>query len=174
VSEFSDEEKGLLKELSDLYALPRHNQFLSWDVVEKSSGRVALRNKPLTELYPVIFYKTPSFFDFSRAPKDPKNPNFLYDYYVAQPDKEKPYFRLVNILYEPRWMGFGIESSRAITTHLPELAINLKSFDRYFTTPKEIKGGGVLINGQLACLGAYGQPSVIFDLEKALVFNIQF
>ena len=172
-TEFSDEEKGLIKEFSDLYALPRHNQFLSWDVVEKSSGKVALRNKPLTELYPVIFYKTPSFLDFSRAPKDPKNPNFLYDYYVEQPDKEKPYFQLVNILYEPRWKGFGIESSRAITDHLPELAINLKSFDHHFTTPKEIKGGGVLINGQLACLGANNSPSVIYDLEKALVFRIQ-
>jgi len=172
-TEFSDEEKGLLEELYDLYNFPRNNQFLSWDVVEESSGNVDLRNKPLTELYPVIFYKTPSFFDFSKPPKTAENLNYRYDYFVPQPDKEKTYFRLVNILYEPQWKGFSIDSSRAITDHLPELAINLKSFDPYFRNPKEIKGGGVLINGELACLGAINRPSMIFDLEKAIVFKIQ-
>jgi len=171
VTEFSDEEKDLLKEFSDLYAFPRHNQFLSWDVVENSSGNVALRNKPLKELYPVIFYGRSNYFDFS---KDVENSNNRYDYFVKNLDNDKPYHRLVNILYEPRWKGFGIESSRAITDHLPELAINLELFNRHFTTPKEIRGGGVLINGELACLGAHSQPSVIYDLEKALVFNIQF
>lgn len=169
---FSDEEKDLIKEFTNSYT-PYYNQFLSWDVVENNSGNVALRNKPVEELYPVISYGPWNYYDFTKTPKNAEKPDYKYDYYV-QPNKDKllrP--RLINVLYEPRWKGFSIASRRAITDHLPELAVNLDSFDPDFTTPKQLRAGGVLINGQLACLGAHSPPGAIYDLEKALFFRIQ-
>ena len=170
--QFSDEEKSLLKDLTNLYAYPNHNLFLSWEEVEDSSGKFALSNKPLEEIYPVVSYGLSSYLDFSKAPKLAENPDNRYDYFV-QPNKDMRRPRLINILYEPRWKGFSIGSSRTITDHLPELAIDLKSFDQHFTTRQEMRAGGVLINGQLACLGAHSTPSVIYDLKKALLFRIQ-
>jgi len=168
---FSDEEKELLKEFNESH-YPYYNQFLSWDEVENSTGHVALRNKPLKELYSVISYGVSNYFDFSKAPKIAEEPDNRYDYYT-RPNKDNPQPRLINILYEPSWRGLSVSSSRAITDHLPEVAIDLKSFDKHFMNPKEMRGGGTLINGQLACLGAHSSPKSIYDLEKALFFRIQ-
>ena len=151
-SEFNDSEKKLTRDFFNIYHSTRSRQYLSWDVVEESSSNITSKRDPVGTLYPFVQHGKKYYIDFSNGRKftKPEEENFRYD--------------TIQILYDERWRGFGIEQSQDIVVHRPDLAID-------FTEPKSEPGRAIFINGAPVCIG--GLPYVIYDLEEKIVFKLQ-
>ena len=165
-SSFTKVENILLRDLIKSYYDPRTLLFLTWDSVEESSSDIIQTYKRVGTVYPFVQHKKFDYFDFPDRGVDNIGPTDRLKYYVQAKDipNHNHQYDTIQILYDDRWKGFGIEQSQDIIFHMPELTLD-------FEAPEEGHGRAIFINGQPICVGR--KITLIYDLKEKTLFKIQ-